>query len=139
MGTPTPVPILAAVGRPEDVSEGLSLGPELGGAELVFEEELAAGAEATDFVAVRLSVELDLPAVIELEVVVIEIAEDDVKFILLTSKEVVVGPIPKTSSAPSGYTVPGAGLVDEEIVILAVAAGTLEGESVPHGLQPPDP
>ena len=98
MGTPTPVPILDAVGRPEDVSEGLSLGPELGGAELM-----------------------------------------DLRTILVTSEEVVVGPIPKILSVPSEYTVPGAGFVDEEIVILAVAAGTLEGESVPHGLQPPDP
>lgn len=139
MGTPATVPILAAVGRPEDVAEGLSLGPELGDRELVFEEEVAAGSEVTDFVAMRLFVQLDLTVIIELEVVVTEIAEDIMGFNVVNAVEVVVGSITNVSSSLTWAIVPsGAGLVDKVIVISAVAVGKLEGECVPHVVQPPD-
>lgn len=89
-GMPTPMPIFVGVGRPEEAAEGFELGSELCVVDLVFKEAFAAGCEAADLEAVRFS-EAILSAVVELGVVVVEIARDVVRIDVANAVEVIVG------------------------------------------------
>lgn len=136
-GMATPIPILLEVGSPEEVAEGLALGPEFGVGDSVIEEDFAVGSECTDLVPVELFAVAGLTAALESLVVVAELIKKLEGVVVVNALGVPIGLAMTVPPANSMKT--EVGLIDGKFVVITVAEGTLEGSSVPHVSQLSEP
>ena len=134
-GMAMPIPILLEVGSPEKAAEGLGLGSELTVVYFGLKEDFAAASEVTDFVALGMFALSVFTATLKLEVVVVELSNKLAGGNVVNAIGVPIGLALSVSSTIRSTDV-GVGLIDEELDVLAVAAGTLEGSSLPHVSQP---
>lgn len=131
-GMATPIPILLEVGSPEKAAEALTLGSELTVVDFGLKEDFAAASEVTALGMFALSV---FTATLKLEVVAVELSNKLAGGNVVNALGVSIGLALSVQSTIRSTDV-GVGLIDEELDVLAVAAGTLEGSSVPHVSQP---